>query len=135
MPHRLYSEVARRARHRCEYCRAPETVFNLEFEVEHIRPITRGGSDELSNLALACRSCNLRKAVAQYARDPSTGDLARLFDPRADAWDEHFQLSLVTFQIDGCTAIGRASARRLGMNRPLPLVARRLWVTRLLLSY
>ena len=50
---RLYPQVALRARLRCEYCRAPESVFNLEFEVEHIVPTARGGSDELSNLALA----------------------------------------------------------------------------------
>ena len=33
---RFYSEVAERAGHRCEYCRAPEVVFNFPFEVEHI---------------------------------------------------------------------------------------------------
>ena len=35
-----YSAVAERAGHRCEYCGAPEVVFNFPFEVEHI--IRRG---------------------------------------------------------------------------------------------
>lgn len=33
-PH--YPLVARRAGHRCEYCRAPEAVFNFPFEVERL---------------------------------------------------------------------------------------------------
>jgi 5-methylcytosine-specific restriction endonuclease McrA len=40
-PH--YPLVSARARHSCEYCRAPEIVFNLPFEVEHIIPLARGG--------------------------------------------------------------------------------------------
>jgi hypothetical protein len=52
-PH--YPLVARRADHRCEYCRAPEAVFNFPFEVEHVVPSSRGGADDESNLCLACR--------------------------------------------------------------------------------
>ena len=33
-----YPLVAERAGHRCEYCLAPEAVFNFPFEVEHIFP-------------------------------------------------------------------------------------------------
>ena len=40
-PH--HAEVARRASHRCEYCHAPEVVFNLPFEVEHVVPLVGGG--------------------------------------------------------------------------------------------
>jgi hypothetical protein len=52
----LYPQIAERAEHRCEYCRAPEAIFNFPFEVEHILPSTRGGVDEPFNLALACRA-------------------------------------------------------------------------------
>jgi hypothetical protein len=44
-PH--YRVVAQRAGHRCEYCRAPEAVFNFPFEVEHIcesKPAAKGRS-------------------------------------------------------------------------------------------
>ncbi len=57
-----YPLVAARARHACEYCRAPEIVFNLPFEVEHITPQSRGGKTTEDNLALSCRSCNLYKS-------------------------------------------------------------------------
>jgi hypothetical protein len=52
-PH--YPLVAQRAAHQCEYCPAPEAVFNMAFEVEHIIPPRHGGRDEPSIGALACR--------------------------------------------------------------------------------
>jgi hypothetical protein len=58
-----YSAIAERANHRCEYCHAPELVFNFPFEVEHITPLSQQGTNDESNLALACRSCNLRKGT------------------------------------------------------------------------
>lgn len=67
-----YSAVSRRAAHRCEYCRAPEAVFNFPFEVEHVTPLCRDGADEPTNLALACRSCNLYKADHLTGTDPVT---------------------------------------------------------------
>ncbi|MDX2241996.1 MAG: hypothetical protein NW224_15025 [Leptolyngbyaceae cyanobacterium bins.302] len=36
-----YAAIAQRTNHRCEYCKAPEVVFNLPFEVEHIVPLFR----------------------------------------------------------------------------------------------
>jgi len=44
---RHYAGVAERAGHRCEYCHAPEAIFNLPFEVEHIgvrKPSTETGT-------------------------------------------------------------------------------------------
>jgi 5-methylcytosine-specific restriction endonuclease McrA len=49
-----YAAIAERANHRCEYCQAPEVVFNFPFEVEHIIPIFRQGANNEANLALAC---------------------------------------------------------------------------------
>jgi hypothetical protein len=135
VPHRLYPDVARRARHSCDYCRAPKAVFNLELELEHTVARARGGADDLANLALACRSCNLRKGATDRARDLQSGELVLLFIPRRDGWAAHFELDLETFRIEGLTPVGRATARRLGMNRPLAVRARRAWVTRLLLRF
>lgn len=96
-----YPGIAARAGHRCEYCRAPEAIFNLPFEIEHVRPIGDGGMDEVSNLALACRGCNLHKSNAVTAFDSVTDQRARLFDPRRDSWDEHFCLEMETLSIPG----------------------------------
>jgi len=38
--------IAQRANHRCEYCKAPEVVFNFPFEVEHIIPLSQKGSND-----------------------------------------------------------------------------------------
>lgn len=86
-PH--YRAVAARAGHRCEYCHAPEAAFNFPFEVEHIVPLVRDGTDAENNLALACRACNVRKAIHIESEDPVTGALVRLFHPRVDTWSEH----------------------------------------------
>lgn len=41
----------------CAYCHGE----GLPLEIEHIIPKSRGGSDRVSNLTLACRPCNQRK--------------------------------------------------------------------------
>lgn len=43
----------------CAYCANP---LPLMWDVEHILPKSRGGSDELANLVPSCGPCNLRKA-------------------------------------------------------------------------
>jgi hypothetical protein len=123
-----YPAVAERAGHRCEYCRAPETIFNLVFEVEHLVPTSRGGSDDLANLALACRACNLHKADQVDGRDEETGSVFRLFDPRAQRWEEHFAVDAATGAIRGSTAVGRVTVACLQMNRPPQLAARLQWM-------
>lgn len=123
-----YPAVAQRARHRCEYCRAPEAIFNLSFEVEHAMPSSRGGSDDHSNLVLSCRACNLFKGDRTHAVDPHSNAVIRLFHPRQDNWQEHFQLERETGRIAGITEIGRATEVQLRMNSELQLQARQSWI-------
>lgn len=42
---------------KCAYC----SIENVPFEIEHIQPRSKGGSDRVSNLALACNPCNQAK--------------------------------------------------------------------------
>jgi len=44
---------------KCAYCDAQ----NLPLQVEHIHPKSKGGSNRISNLALACEKCNLKKGT------------------------------------------------------------------------
>jgi len=122
-----YAQVAERASHRCEYCQAPEAVFNFPFEVEHIIPPGRGGTDEADNWALSCRSCNLHKSDYVAAVDPQTRALAQLFHPRRQRWDEHFTADSDTGALKGVTPSGRATVERLQMNRLSQLAARKQW--------
>ena len=123
----LYPAVAERAGERCEYCRAPERVFNFAFEVEHIVPRSAGGDDAADNLALACESCNLYKSDATTAWDAEEGQHVPLFHPRRDPWEDHFIFNHETGQVEGLSAVGRATIVRLKMNSAFQLRARRQW--------
>lgn len=123
-----YAPVALRAGHRCEYCHAPEVVFNFPFEVEHILPVSRGGIDTENNRALACRSCNLHKAIHISGVDPESHAVVRLFNPQYDRWEEHFQTDPESGEIKGFTAIGRATIAQLEMNSEAQMLARRQWM-------
>jgi hypothetical protein len=125
-PH--YPEVALRAGHRCEYCHAPEAVFNLPLEVEHIVPIARGGEDTAANWALACRACNLYKGTHISGNDPVSDAVIRLFHPRADQWEDHFQVAPESGEIVGRTPVGRATVVRLRLNHEAQVTARRQWI-------
>lgn len=124
-----YPPVAERAGHRCEYCHAPEAIFNVPFEVEHIIPLAKDGLDDESNWALACRSCNLSKSDHVDGMDPITQQFVRLFHPRQDRWLDHFAVEQISsFNLRGRTPIGRATIERLRMNSHLQLAARAQWV-------
>lgn len=51
----LRAEILRRDHYRCEYCGHKAT------EVDHVLPISRGGTNERTNLVAACYECNRGK--------------------------------------------------------------------------
>jgi len=127
----LYPVVAARAGHRCAYCRAPEGIFNLRFEVEHILPTSRKGLDAVSNCALACRSCNLHKSNQVEGLDGLTGEIVCLFHPRNDLCEEHFRVDMESGTIIGLTEIGRVTIMSLQLptqpTLPRTLLGERLF--------
>jgi len=56
---KLRFDVFRRDKFVCQYCGACGP--NVELEVDHIIPISRGGTDEMSNLKTTCFDCNRGK--------------------------------------------------------------------------
>jgi hypothetical protein len=122
VPQRVAADVARRAADRCEYCRLSQEGQEARFHVDHVVPSSSGGSDNLDNLALACVSCSLRKAARRHAIDPLTGEAVGLFNPRTQAWSDHFLWQ--GFVVTGLTATGRATIDALAMNRPLIIAIR-----------
>jgi 5-methylcytosine-specific restriction protein A len=50
----------KRDRFQCTYCGAPGT--DVELEIDHIIPVSKGGSHHISNLTTACRACNQKKS-------------------------------------------------------------------------
>ncbi len=123
-----YTIIAARANHRCEYCQAPELVFNFPFEVEHIIPLSRQGANDEMNLALACRSCNLRKGTRTSGIAPDSSTEVRFFRPREDRWSEHFQIDTNSGKIIGISAVGKVTVEFLEMNSSSQVTARQLWI-------
>jgi hypothetical protein len=99
-----------------------------EFTVDHVIPRTRGGGDDLANLALCCYVCNPLKSDRTEAPDPKTGKLVALFNPRRRRWSAHFRWSDDGLLIIGTTPVGRATVEALRLNRPSLLIARETWV-------
>jgi hypothetical protein len=98
-------------------------------EIEHIIPISKGGSSEESNLWLACPICNSHKAGKIEATDPVTGEVVALFNPRTQKWSEHFAWSDDGIRILGKTATGRATVQALSLDNDFDaLEVRSYWV-------
>jgi hypothetical protein len=121
--------VVRRAHGCCEYCRAQELYAPDPFSVEHILPASKGGTNELANLAYSCQGCNGRKYTGTEAIDPGTGDIAPLFHPRQHRWDDHFVWNDDYILVIGRTPIGRATVEKLQLNRPGLVNLRRVLFT------
>jgi 5-methylcytosine-specific restriction endonuclease McrA len=52
-------DVLQRDGHRCVYCGA--SPQERELHVDHVVPLSKGGSDTIENLATSCKRCNLGK--------------------------------------------------------------------------
>ena len=115
MPSPIRQFVRERAESRCEYCRFRERHLPFwPFHLDHIVARQHLGLDDPANLAWACQRCNLRKGTNLTGVDPDSSQIVRLFDPRADCWEEHFTLR--DGRIVGLTPTGRATAWLLQMN-------------------
>lgn len=57
---RLRFEVLKRDSFKCQYCGA--SAPNVLLHVDHIKPVSAGGADDLTNLITACTACNLGKS-------------------------------------------------------------------------
>ena len=104
-------------------------LFNFPFEVEHVVPKAKKGTDEDSNLALACHGCNLFKSDSLTGIDPESNEEVNLFHPRSDVWGDHFAFDSESRLIEGISGKGRATVARLRMNNEAQLASRRWWVS------
>lgn len=128
IPEYVKARVRASARQRCGYCLAQQRYTLHVLEIEHIIAKAKGGSDDESNLWLACRLCNNGKGIQTHARDSLTGRRVKLFNPRTQSWRRHFNWNENGIEIIGRTAIGRATVTALSLNNEIALVVRRNWV-------
>jgi 5-methylcytosine-specific restriction endonuclease McrA len=116
--------IAARANNCCEYCQLAESESAFVHQVEHIIARKHRGETSPENLCLACFECNEFKGSNIAGLDPETGELARLFHPRVDNWNEHFEWHGA--RLVGLTAIGRTTIEVLKINEFERLTHRRL---------
>jgi hypothetical protein len=117
IPEEVQQRIREQAQNVCEYCHASELWQYVHFTVDHIIPLSQGGTDDVENLCLACFHCNRRKSFYIFGIDPFTGAEVPLFHPRKDCWNEHFIWSSDKLSIIGLTAVGRATVVLLEFNR------------------
>lgn len=86
----------------------------MPHEPDHVLGEQHGGGTTLDNLAYACFRCNRFKGPTIATRDPQTGELVALFNPRTDHWSAHFQLAGA--EIIPLTPVGRGTAVLLRFN-------------------
>lgn len=113
----VQAQVRRRAKQLCEYCHASEQWQYVRFTIEHVIPLDVGGSNELSNLALACFHCNRRKSNRTTGTDPDSNLEVPLFNPRRDRWSEHFTWSTDEIFIVARSSTGKVTISMLRLNR------------------
>jgi hypothetical protein len=123
VPIALRRYVAQRARHICEYCLIHEDDTFWGCEIEHIISEKHGGKTTRSNLAWACAMCNRNKGTDIATISPATHALCRLFNPRTDRWNAHFQIR--AGHILGKTEIGKVTVLLLDLNARHRILERR----------
>ncbi len=126
MDESLERRVKERAKYRCEYCRIPAYISEFTFPIDHIIAQQHGGETTLENLALSCPHDNYHKGPNLAGIDPVTKKLTRLFNPRRDRWNAHFQWDGPVLL--GRTTIGRTTLYVLAMNHPDRVEVRRLLI-------
>ena len=115
-----------RAQDNCEYCRLPQPVDIMPFQLDHIISIKHHGPTTADNLALCCYNDNVHKGPNIAGIDPVTRQVTRLFHPRQDVWEEHFAWNGPTLM--GRTAIGRTTIDVLNINLADRIEQRRLLI-------
>lgn len=60
-------EVLKRDKFTCQYCgrKAPDVILHID----HIKPIAKGGKNDIMNLITSCKDCNLGKGARELSDD------------------------------------------------------------------
>lgn len=67
--------ILERDRFQCRYCgRGPDAV---QLEVDHVVPISAGGTNDPSNLVTACKPCNRGKSALRGVMHPDSAQRLR----------------------------------------------------------
>lgn len=110
----LKKSVIRRANNCCEYCLMENDVSFIPHQIDHIISLKHEGETSLDNLAYACFSCNNNKGSDIGTMLLPNKIFIRLFNPRIDSWNKHFEIE--NGVIYAKTNIAQATVKMLKMN-------------------
>ncbi len=113
--------VKRRANYACEYCGVTEIETGGELTIDHFHPLSKGGTDDLSNLVYCCHRCNSHKS--DYW--PGTLDAPSLWNPRQEPSEAHF-LTLDSGEYVPLSTVGAFTLNCLHLNRKALVEHRRI---------
>jgi hypothetical protein len=129
VPAAVQARIRAVARDRCGYCLSPQRLVMARLEIEHIVPVSHGGTSDESTLWLSCPLCNRAKADRTHAPDPDSGSLEPLFNPRLQKWSDHFRWVDGGLRITGTTPVGRATVAALHLDDDVDAIAvRGYWI-------
>lgn len=82
IPKRTRFEVFKRDKFTCQYCgkSAPDVVL----QVDHVIPVSKGGTNEIMNLVTSCLECNLGKSNVELNDDSAIKVMKKQIDELAE---------------------------------------------------
>ena len=113
----LNKSIREQARHRsnyaCEYCGITETDTGGLLTIDHFRPKSKGGTDNIDNLIYCCNRCNSYK----HNYYPEDENSPKIWNPREESFSQHFFL-LDNGSLKSLTPVGKTTIQLLRLNRP-----------------
>lgn len=128
---KVNEQVKARDGYRCVFCGATD----VELTIDHLIPLARGGTDEMTNYVTACRPCNQRKADLEpsafvSAANVQISDLPVGGDPIIDNPDLPDEIRMLRKRIYDAVREGAISIRGKSSHKKIEKEYRRaLWQT------
>jgi ribosomal protein S27E len=57
---KIFKDLLHKYKFQCNFCGEKE---EKKLTIDHIKPVSKGGTDDLNNLQILCRSCNSKKGA------------------------------------------------------------------------
>ena len=115
----LREQVREQFGERCGYCGVREDEAGARLTIDHFRPVSQGGTDEIGNLIYCCHACNEFKGDYWSEEEDH-----QLLHPANDNLTIHF-VERTDYQLVARTERGANHIVTLRLNRPELVAARR----------
>ena len=113
----LRDRILERDNYTCQYCGKSRWKDEVKLEVDHIIPISKGGTDDINNLTTSCRKCNRKKMNRILKVDEKTSNNKVDEKTSSGCQKDKFRLSKRQVKVDEKTS---STAKNPIQNKPLP---------------